>query len=163
MHCSNSAEILSSPHALPFGKSLITCLISCCCCSLLQLTEGKSSSQFPSTAVVRMQPQWDSLVRGPLIRGLTALFHRRFFRDCPVPLGVSSGEMKTKIDCCNFLLFLGRFHLVWSYHQTGYSNETLPNVLQAEVASLLPNPPYVSWLRSQGVVPISLSFDRLFH
>jgi len=51
----------------------------------------------------------------------------------------------------NFLLFLGRFHLVWRFHPTGYSNETLPNVLQAEVASLLPNPTYVSWLRSQGV------------
>jgi len=59
----------------------------CCCYSPLQLTEGKSSSQFPSTAVVRMKPRWDPHVREPLIRGLTALFHRRFFTDSLVPLG----------------------------------------------------------------------------
>jgi len=63
------------------------------CCSPLRLTEGKSSSQFPSTAVVRMKPRWDPLARGPHIRGLTALFQRRFFKDCPVPLGVSHSRL----------------------------------------------------------------------
>jgi len=49
-----------------------------------------------------------------------------------------------------FSSFLDGFTLFGVTSKTGYSNETLPSVLQAEVASLPPNPPYVSCLRSQG-------------
>jgi len=98
-----------------------------CCCSPLQLTERKSFSQFPSTAVVKMNPRWDPLVSAWKPRGLTSLFRRRFSQWLSSPIGVSSGGMK-KIDCCNLLVFRGRFHLVRRYHQTFDSSETLPNI-----------------------------------
>jgi len=38
------------------------------------------------------------------------------FRVSHVPLGVSSGGMETKMDCCNLILLVrGRFLLVWWY------------------------------------------------
>jgi len=82
-----------------------------------------------------MKPRWDSLTRGSQIReqiqGLTALFCRRFFRDCPVPLRVSSGRIETKIDCCNLLFFWGRFYLRVGTVKQADSTETVPSVLQA--------------------------------
>jgi len=69
----------------------------------IKKSKGKSSSQFPARHGENEAPVRSSR-KGPLILGLTPLFRRRFFRDCPIPLGVSRGGMQTKIDCCNLRL-----------------------------------------------------------
>jgi len=104
-------------------------------------TDWRKEFQFP--AVVRMKPQWDPFVKGPQIRGLTTLF-QWLFRNCLVPLGSQVVRWRWKLIAA----FIRGVKC--SYHQTGCSSKILPNILQAQVTSLPPNPPYVAWLRSQG-------------
>jgi len=108
-----------------------------------QLSEGQSFTQFPSTVVTNKAP-----VRTP--RTGTANPRTDFiippavFQEHAVLLESQVVRWRRSLITAVYSSFEDAFTLFGLTTKQVYCAKTLPNVLQAEVSSLLPNPPYES-------------------